>query len=369
MSYSLPLMKASRSDAAFRPLQALIESRIEDGLIPGAVVAVGRAGGIAFHRALGRRALLPRREPMTPRTILDLASLTKVMATAPLIVERAVRGELSLLDPVERHVAETRGSRVGAIPLHHLLTHTAGLQADNPQEDFAAGKSSLLARIAREPLEAEPGTRFVYSDVGYILLQAVLEQGARRRLDRLAEAELFGPLRFRDTRFGIREMDRSRTAPTERERGAWLRGRVHDPRARSRALGGIAGHAGIFGTAIEAARYCEMILNRGRIGSRRVLAEETVRAMTTDQCGGVAGVRRGFGFDIESPYAAPRGRLFSRNSFGHSGWTGVSLWIDPESDAYIVLLTNAIHPGGHKDLKLFRADAATLAARALGARG
>jgi CubicO group peptidase (beta-lactamase class C family) len=163
--------------------------------------------------------------------------------------------------------------------------------------------------------------------------------------------------------------DQSRTAPTERVRAGWLRGRVHDPRARARALAGVAGHAGMFGTALEVARFCEMILNRGRFGTRRVLAEETVRAMTGDQCGGTAGVRRGFGFDIESPYSAPRGRLFSRNSFGHSGWTGVSLWIDPENDAYIVLLTNAIHPGGHKDLKAFRSDAATLAAEAIGVCG
>jgi CubicO group peptidase (beta-lactamase class C family) len=358
-------MAPGRAGAAFAPLATLIASRIREGLFPGAVVAVGRSDGLAFHRAFGRRALRPRREPMGLATIFDLASLTKVLVTAPLVVARAVRGDFSLLDPLDRHLAETRGTRVGAIPLRRLLTHTAGFPADNPLEDYAAGKSGLIAAIAREPLESEPGTRFCYSDVGFVLLQVVLERRARRRLDRIAEAELFQPLRFRDTRFGTRRDDVRRTAPTERARGVWLRGRVHDPRARSRALGGVAGHAGVFGTAREVARFCEMILNRGRAGSRRVLAEETVRAMTTDQCGGEGAVRRGFGFDIESPYSAPRGRLFSRRSFGHTGWTGVSLWIDPETDAYIVLLTNAIHPDGHKDLKSFRSDAATLAAEAL----
>jgi CubicO group peptidase (beta-lactamase class C family) len=366
MAYSLAPMADRKSGSRFRPLAALVESRIKDGLLPGAVVAVGRGSGIVFQAAFGRRALAPRRETMTARTIFDLASLTKVMVTAPLVVECAVRGQLSLLDPVERHLAETRGTEVGSLALHLLLTHTGGLTADNPIEDYAGRKADLLTAIANGPLEAPPGARFIYSDVGYVLLQMILERAERRRLDRIADDGLFGALRFRDTRYGIDERDLARTAPTTLERGRWLRGRVHDPRARSRALGGIAGHAGVFGTAAEVARFCELILNRGRYRGKPLLSEEAVRAMTTNQCGGNVGVRRGFGFDIESPYSAPRGRRFSRSSFGHSGWTGVSLWIDPESDAYIVLLTNAIHPDGHKDLKAFRSDAATLAAEGLG---
>lgn len=366
MTYPLAPMADRKSVAKFRALAALVESRIADGLFPGAVIAVGRGHGLAYLGAFGRRALSPRREPISKRTIFDLASLTKVMATAPLVVEHAVRRKLSLLDPVERHLAETRGSQVGAIPLHLLLTHTAGLTADNPIEDYAGSKAELLDAIVREPLESPPGTKFAYSDVGYVLLQLILERAERRRLDRIAEAELFQPFRFRDTRYGIRSADLARTAPTTFERGRWLRGRVHDPRARSRALGGVAGHAGMFGTAADVGRFCELILNRGRYRGRPLLSEESVRAMTTDQCGGNVGVRRGFGFDIESPYSAPRGRRLSRSSFGHTGWTGVSLWIDPESDAYVVLLTNAIHPDGHKDLKEFRSDAATLAAEGLG---
>lgn len=305
---------------------------------------------------------------MTAGTIFDLASLTKPMATAPLIVERAVRGDLSLLDPLERHLPETAGSSIGGIPLHMLLTHTAGFVPDNPLEDYAGTKTALLHAIAREPLEAEPGTRFVYSDVGYVLLQLVLERRARHRLDRIAELEIFRPLRYRHTRFGVEAEQLARTAPTERDRGRFLRGRVHDPRARSRALAGVGGHAGMFGTAAEVGRFCEMILGGGTWRGRRALSAETVRAMTTDQCGGNLGVRRGFGFDIESPYSAPRGLRFSRSSFGHSGWTGVSMWIDPEADAYVVLLTNAVHPDGHKDLKALRSEVSTRAAEALGIR-
>jgi CubicO group peptidase (beta-lactamase class C family) len=333
------------------------------------VVSVGRAKGPSFTAPVGKRAIVPRREVMTAGTIFDLASLTKPMATAPLVMERAVRGELSTLDPLERHLAETRGLPIGAIPLHMLLTHTAGFVPDNPIEDYASSKAALLHAIAREPLESEPGRRFVYSDVGYVLLQLVIERHARRRLDRVAETELFRPLGFRHTRFGVQPEHVARTAPTERDRGRFLRGRVHDPRARSRALGGIGGHAGMFGTAAEVGRFCQMLLNGGSVRGRRVLSPETVRAMTTDQCGGNLGVRRSFGFDIESPYSAPRGLRFSRNSFGHSGWTGVSLWIDPDADAYVVLLTNAIHPDGHKDLKALRAEVSTRAAEALGISG
>ncbi len=355
---------------AFAPLDALLGAWIEDGRIPGAVAAVGRSSGIVHLRAAGSRALLPRREPMTANTIFDLASLTKVLVTAPLVVERAVRGALALDAPLSRYLPRTRGTEIGPIPLHMLLTHVAGFPDDNPLRDYVGSKARLLAAIAREPLEAPPGSRFLYSDVGYVLLQAVLERVEGRRLDRLAAEEIFRPLGLRDTRFGIRARDRARTAPTEAVGGRWLRGRVHDPRARARALSGVAGHAGVFGTARDAAAFCAMILRRGsagrgRAGRRRVLSGETVHLMTTNQCPMSLGVRRGYGFDIESPYSAPRGALFSGDSFGHSGYTGVSLWIDPAADAYVVLLTNSVHAGGHKDLKSLRHDAATLAARAL----
>ncbi|MEK7349085.1 MAG: serine hydrolase domain-containing protein [Candidatus Eisenbacteria bacterium] len=360
--------KLRRTGGAFRPLDDWLRRAARSGVVPGAVAYVGRSSGVVHRVAVGSRALLPRRERMTLSTIFDLASLTKVLVTAPLVVEAGVRGELSVLDPIERWIEETRGTEVGRIPLHFLLTHTAGFVPDNPMEDYRGSKRALLAAIAREPLESPPATKFTYSDVGYVLLQAVLERRFGKRLDAQAEERIFQPLGYRDTRFGTRERDRSRVAPTERVRGVWLRGRVHDPRTRSRALGGIAGHAGVFGTGEEVARFAAMILAGGVFGGRRILSEAAVRAMTTNQSPGGVGARRGFGFDIESPYSAPRGRLFSSDSFGHTGWTGVSVWIDPVCDGYLVLLTNSIHPNGHKDLKAFRAEAATLAAQGLGVR-
>ncbi len=357
---------------AFEPLRDYLEARAEEGLVPGAVVAIGRGGGPVHRSAVGRRALAPRAEPMALRTIFDLASLTKPMVTAPLLLELASAGKLGLDDPVERHLEELRGSGTGAIPLRSLLTHTSGLPAMNPLADYRGGKPRLIAALAKEPLDARPGERFIYSDVGYMLVQCVVERVTRKRLDRVASERIFAPLRFRDTRFGTRVKDRSRVAPTEREqgnRGPWLRGRVHDPRARSRAMAGVAGNAGVFGTAEETGRFCEMLLRGGVSGGgsgRRVLAADTVRLMTTNQLPASLGVRRGFGFDIESPYDSPRGSLFSSESYGHSGYTGTSIWIDPRNDAYFVLLTNSLHAGGHKDLKAFRSQAATLAARGLG---
>lgn len=365
----LPAPRASRS---FEPLRTFLESRIGEGLVPGAVIAIGRGGRLLHRETLGSRALKPRVERMTERTIFDLASLTKPMVTGPLAVELVLEGTLDLDDPLERHFEEMKGAEAGSIPLRALLTHTSGLPAMNPLEDYSGGKARLIAAIARESLAAKPGERFTYSDVGYILMQLVIERSAGKRLDRVARERIFAPLRFRDTRFGTRAGDRPRVAPTERalgDRGPWLRGRVHDPRARSKALSGVAGHAGIFGTAEEVARYCQMLLRGGMVGRRRVLATETVRLMTTNQCEPSLGVRRGFGFDIESPYSAPRGSHFSRDSYGHTGFTGVSMWIDPENDAYFVLLTNSLHAGGHKDLKAFRSEAATLAARGLGIGG
>lgn len=358
-----------RTGDAFGPLAEYLRQAARSGFVPGAVAYVGRSSGVLHRVAVGSRALLPRRERMTLSTIFDLASLTKILVTAPLVVEAGVRSELSLLDPVERWLEEARGTEVGRLPLHLLLTHTAGFVPDNPMEDYRGSKRALLAAIAREPFEAPPGTKFIYSDVGYIVLQAVLERRFGKRLDALAEERIFQPLGYRDTRYGMRSRDRARVAPTERVRGVWLRGRVHDPRARSKALGGIAGHAGVFGTGEEVARFAAMILAGGVSGGRRILSEETVRAMTTNQAPEGVGARRGFGFDIESLYSAPRGRRFSRDSFGHSGWTGVSVWIDPACDGYLVLLTNSIHPNGHRILTPFRAEAATLAARGLGVRG
>src|SRR2546427_4171708 len=180
------------------PLRAFLRSRIAEGLVPGVVFALGKSGGRVHVEALGHRGLKPRPETMTERTIFDLASLTKPMATAPLLAELAVRGKVGLEDPLERYLAETVDTPVGSSSLRSLLTHTSGLPAMNPIEDYAGTKERLYAAIAREPLEAEPGRRLIYSDVGYVLAQGVVERLTKKSLDRLARERIFSPLGFRD---------------------------------------------------------------------------------------------------------------------------------------------------------------------------
>jgi CubicO group peptidase (beta-lactamase class C family) len=362
---------AGRADfsRSLDPLRTFLQGRIDEGTVPGVVFALGKGDAPVHVEALGHRALEPRRETMTTRTIFDLASLTKPMVTAPLLAELAENGALGLGDRVESHLPETAGTKIGSLTLRSLLTHTSGLPPMNPLEDYRGTKARLYAAIAREPLETKPGTKMIYSDVGYMLAQGVIERVAKKPLDRLARERIFAPLGLRDTRFGILAKDRPRTAPTARlhdDRGPWLRGKVHDPRARSKAMGGVAGNAGVFGTAEETARFCVMMLRDGKIGRKRILSAATVRLMTSNQCPPSVPARRGLGFDIESPYSAPRGSLFSGDSYGHTGYTGTSMWIDPVNDGYFVLLTNSLHAGGHKDLKAFRSGAGTLAALGLG---
>src|SRR5262249_47391655 len=195
-------------------------------------------------------------------------------------------------------------TKVGSLSLRSLLAHTSGLPAMNPLADYSGTKERLYAAIAREPLEAEPGRRLIYSDVGYMLAQGVIERIAKKSLDRLARERIFAPLGFRDTAFRSRAGDRRRVAPTERLRGdagPWLRGRVHDPRARSHALEGVAGNAGMFGTAEETARFCVMMLRGGRSGRAPGLAAGTVRLLTTKQWPPPLLVPRGVGVARQGP--------------------------------------------------------------------
>ena len=310
-------MAPSRSSSKFRPLAEFVRARVEDGLIPGAVVAAGSRGKLVYHAAHGWRSLRPRRERMTLTTIFDLASL-KVMATAPVLVEHATRGAFSLLDPVERHLPEMAGSEAGRTPIHRLLTHTAGFVPDNPLPDYAgesarSSRRSRGSRSPRSPARASPTATWATSwrrgwpsggcGGGWTSWRT---SSCSSRYASATRASARG----------------GRTAAASRRPsgadGSWLRGAVHDPRARTRALEGIGGHAGMFGTAREVARFCEMIPRRGQLGRKRILSEATVRAMTTDQCEGNLGVRRGFGFDIESAYSAPRGAS-SREAFDTAG--------------------------------------------------
>jgi uncharacterized protein YbbC (DUF1343 family)/CubicO group peptidase (beta-lactamase class C family) len=348
-----------------------VERQIAAKNVPGAVVLVGRHGRLAWARAYGQRAVEPAAEPMTRDTIFDMASLTKPLATATSVLILAERGKVRLADPLVKYLPEFDNHGKSAITIEHLLRHRTGLIADNPLSDYADGPEKAWERIAALPLNGRPGERYLYSDVNFLILGHLVERVSGKPLNEFAQQEVFGPLGMAETRFlpltngkVNSTIDLARCAPTEKEGDQWLRGVVHDPRAR--ALGGVAGHAGLFSTADDVALYACMLLNEGKAtDGRTILAPETVRRMI-DPADTPAGQRRGLGWDVATSHSHPRGRLFGPTSFGHTGFTGTSLWVDPETGTFVVILASRLHPRGTRgDASALRIEVASAAASAL----
>ena len=315
---------------------------VASGEIPGVVVVVGRGDDILFQGAYGSRRFLPKSSPMTVDTIFDIASLTKPVGTTIAVMTLVERGAIKLDAPVGQYLKEFRGKQFDEITIRRLLTHSAGLIAYPPNSAVAAGFPSAVAEIARIPLEYPPGSAFQYSDTGFILLGEVVRRVSGARLDRYLERILFRPLDLQDTSFHPKPSLMGRVAPTEFLNGRLLNGEVHDPRAR--LLGGVAGHAGMFSTAADLARICRMLLNGGTLDGHRVLDAATVRMMWEAAPEG-RGVRT-LGWDLSSPYSRPMALFFPEGSVGHTGFTGTSIWIDPATRTYIIILTNRVHPYG-----------------------
>jgi uncharacterized protein YbbC (DUF1343 family)/CubicO group peptidase (beta-lactamase class C family) len=364
-------------------LDAIVNDAVTKDEIPGAVVVVGHRGRIIYRKAFGSRALIPKREPMTADTILDLASLTKLVATTPAVMKLVEQGKLRLNDPVSRYIPEFGTNGKDQITLRQILTHTSGLRPDPPADDSPIGTEGMLKIIYEETPVAPPGMRFIYSDTGYMVLGELVRRVSGMPLDEFAARFVFRPLGMMHTRFLPPAEWLPRIAPTEEinlpdgdkagsGRGRILRGVVHDPRAR--AMGGVAGHAGLFSTADDLAIFCRMMLDEGRIpagagaaAGQRVLAAATVHEMTTPQTPPWSPSLRGLGWDIDTVYSAPRGELFPLGSYGHTGFTGTSIWIDPASQTFVILLANAVHPYGRPAISSLRSRVATAVAAALNA--
>jgi uncharacterized protein YbbC (DUF1343 family)/CubicO group peptidase (beta-lactamase class C family) len=339
-----------------------VRDAIAAGHLPGAVVLVGQGDRILYRKALGLRAVTPRDEPMTVDTIFDLASLTKVLATTPAILALADDGRLDLDAPVTRYLRELPASTYREVTLRRLLLHSAGVP--NPPDPRSRSESiaGLLPVIVRAGLDFTPGTGFTYSDTGFILLGEVVRRVSGRPLDQFARLRFYEPLGMTRTGFNPPLTWRSRVAPTQFGRGGHLlRGEVHDGHAR--ALGGVAGHAGLFGTADDVARFCRMVLDGGVFARRRYLAADTVRAMLTPEVVGEA--TRGLGWDMASPYAWTLGSFFPMGSVGHTGYTGTAIWMDPPSRTYLILLTNRVHPYGQGQIAGLRRRVAAAVGAAL----
>ena len=361
------------SHAGFAPIAALVDAAIARHELPGAVVLIGRGDAVAYHKAFGRRAVEPSPEPMTEDTIFDLASLTKVVATTTSVMKLVEEGRIRLAEPVAQFIPGFGRYGKSGITIRHLLTHTSGLRPDLELEVEFHGADEAIRRAVEEVPTASPGERFVYSDINFFLLGDIVGRVSGERLDRYAKAEIFDPLGMKDTTFLPPETWRPRIAPTERcatlgwpcggPQVPFLRGVVHDPTARR--MDGVAGHAGLFSTAADLSRFCRMLLGGGRLGAARILSPATVARMTSPSTPGTIPAVRGLGWDIDSSYSANRGELFSTGSFGHTGFTGTSLWLDPGSASYVIFLSNRVHPDGKGDVTPLRGRVATVAAAAL----
>jgi Uncharacterized protein conserved in bacteria len=343
-------------------IERLVADALAQGKLPGCVVAIGRQSGIVFLHAFGFRSLLPEKEPMTEDTVFDLASLTKPIATATSLMILADQGKIDLDDRASRYVPEFAAHGKRAITIRQLLTHVSGLPSETALDDYQHGRAEAIRRIAALSLKAAPATRFIYSDIGFLVLEEVVRRVTGTDLASFAADVVFRPLGMKQTGFLPSSQDRARIAPTEQRKGAWIRGEVHDPRAFR--LGGVAGNAGLFSTAQDLARYARMLLGSGMLENVRILSASATANMLTphDVPGGI----RALGWDVQSAYSNNRGTSLSRRAIGHGGYTGTSLWIDPEQDLFVIFLSNRVHPDGKGSINALAGAIATLAGSTLG---
>ncbi len=391
-SQSLPLAKpetVGMSRAKLNQIEALVNKDIADKKLPGAVVIVGRKGKIVYRKAFGNRALVPKVEKMTIDTIFDVASLTKVVATSTSVMVLLERGQIRLNDTIGKFIPEIEDKDAKAVTIQQLLTHISGYQPDFDLREKWLGRGGMLNALYKEKLRNPPGTRFVYSDIGFIVLAEIVQRVTKEDIAEFADGNVFAPLRMNTSGYGrvdsITNVQNSgnganavslfRIAPTENIKGQQnylgskfdgteaqgnqiLRGQVHDPTAFR--MNGTAGHAGLFSTADDLARYCQMILNGGVLDGNRILSPAAIALMTKPNVVTEDGAARGLGFDMNSSFSANRGEFYPLGSFGHTGFTGTSIWIDPTSQTFIVFLSNRVHPDGKGDVAPLRARVATL---------
>ncbi|MBU3672427.1 MAG: DUF1343 domain-containing protein [Sinobacteraceae bacterium] len=370
-----PLASAAAlvDEAMMARVDPLIESAIAAKQIPGAVLLVGRGSSVVYRKAYGQRAVEPLAEPMTVDTLFDLASLTKPIATATAIMQLVEEGRLRLDDRVASYLPDFGRHGKDQITVRQLLTHVGGLRGDLDLDDPWVGRDTALELAAEEIPLAAPGERFIYSDIGFLVLGALVEQVSGLPLDQFVRQRITTPLGMQDTGFKPPASAQARIAPTQRctplgprcegSGQILLRGEVHDPTARR--MRGVAGHAGLFGTADDLARYARMLLGGGALGSTRILSPLSVIKMTSPATPVDLSSVRGLGWDIDSSYSSNRGELLPIGSFGHTGFTGTSIWIDPLTETYVILLTHRVHPDGRGDVSALRAQVATLVGAAL----
>ena len=341
-------------------VDAIVQHAVDEHQIPGAVVLIGHEGKVVYRKAFGNRSLEPRRELMTVDTIFDLASLTKVIATTTSVMQLVEEGKVRISDTVVKYLPDFGQNGKDDITVRQLLTHYSGLAPDLDLQIPWDGKDTAYKMAFAEKPDNPPGSGFVYSDINFIVLGALVEKVSGENLDRYTADHVFAPLRMTHTRYLPPKAWRAKIAPTQYDdHDHMLRGEVHDPTAFR--MGGVAGHAGLFSTADDLSKFAQTLLD----GGSPVLSSLTVEKMSIPEQPPTATAVRGFGWDIDTPFSTNRGELLPVGSFGHTGFTGTSLWIDPTTKTYIILLTNSVHPRGKGNAIGLRTKVATAIAAAL----
>ena len=397
---SLPVVNpevVQMSSEKLNQIDGLVNKAIAENKMPGAVVLVGRKGKIVFRKAYGKRSLVPTKSDMTVDTIFDLASLTKPIATATSIMILVEQGKLRLNDTVGKFIPEINDTNAKKVTIKQLLTHTSGYRPDFSLGEKWSGRDGMLLALKKEKLRNPAGTKFVYSDIGFIVLAEIVQRITNQTVN-LFSKKTFQLLKANETEFypfktlkysnqeiyslynSNQKSSLRRIAKTERYRNqqsylggkfsgdestgnAILFGLVHDPTAFR--MGGIAGHAGLFSTANDLARYCQMLLNGGVLDGKKILSAATIAKMTKPVVISENGSARGLGWDINTRFSSNRGELFPLGSFGHTGFTGTGVWIDSLSETFVIFLSNRVHPDGKGSIVDVRARISTVAASAI----
>ena len=321
-------------------IDATVYGAVAASKMPGCVVVVGRHDEIVLERAYGLKSVVPDRRLMTVDTVFDLASLTKPVATASSLMVLVDQGKVDLDARASLYVPEL--ARLPPFTVRQLLLHTSGLPAGTPMSQWSTDRAAVIAHIANLNLKSSPGEKFTYSDVGYVVVQEIVQRVSGKSLADFAAGQVFAPLGMNETGFLPPEALRARSAPTEMRDGRFMQGEVHDPRAF--ALGGVGGHAGVFSTAHDLARFAQALLRRGELDGARIFSTKTFERMIARENTPKGG--RALGWDIDSTFASHRSPLLGPRAFGHGGYTGTALWVDPDKDIFVVFLSNRVHPDG-----------------------
>jgi CubicO group peptidase (beta-lactamase class C family) len=340
-------------------IDSMMQNAISTGALTGAVVYVGHENEIILEKAYGKKTPSGSGDPADIDTIFDLASLTKVVATAPAIMALVEEGKIKLDDPIGKYLPETATKSHREITVRQVLTHYSGLTATVYPRRIGKGRykvlcgKDLLNFIYLAPVETGPGKEFIYSDLGYMLLGKLIERRSGMRLDHYVQKKIYGPLQMKDTGYCPDKKNLKRISFSEEERkGYCQRGTVQDPIAGR--LNGISGHAGLFSTVQDLSRFAKMMLNEGTLDGQKILSSESVAMMISPQSPQGKADVRGLGWDIDSRYSSLKGEFFPESSFGHTGYTGTSLWIDPKTKTYVILLTCRPNLGDNLAIRALR---------------